>query len=154
MYCKVAYCRYSSTHVTKGHCCGRCGKFGHGEVECFYPHKIEALKEINDVLPNNKICSIADCNNKFLHTIEGHHCPICRKRAQHSIINCPQNQSSVDDTLYNIKCPMCRTDNTLINPKKIFGLTDKCAICLDNNVEILMPTCYHCCLCLECVKKL
>jgi hypothetical protein len=147
-YCKVSYCRFSNTHVTKGHKCGPCGQYGHGEIECTSPYYKSLLQQYNnDILPNNIQCTISDCLFKEYHTIEAHHCPQCNKREPHTIVNCSQKD-------FNIKCPICRTENTIKDPKKILGLSDKCSICLDNNVEIVFPSCNHCCICMECLKKL
>ena len=33
-YCKVNYCRFADKHTTFGHRCGKCGKYGHGQMEC------------------------------------------------------------------------------------------------------------------------
>jgi hypothetical protein len=151
MFCKVTACRFAWTHVTKGHRCGVCGNYGHGELECFNERdKLKLEIYCDDRLPNNKICTVADCTFRDLHTVDAHHCPVCKKREPHTIENCPRNTSSV---VYYMKCPVCRVDNTVINPKKIFGLKDECCICYDNAVEILFPSCYHCCICLECLHK-
>ncbi len=152
-YCKVAYCRFSTTHVTKGHLCGNCRKYGHGDAECKRQNAINNLRIYDDdVIPNNKICTVADCQNRELHTIDAHHCPVCLKRETHTINECPKNKPT-ERVIHNVKCPICRSDNPTVSTKKITGLTDKCCICIDNNVEILLPTCYHCCMCLACLEK-
>lgn len=157
-HCKVAYCRYNRTHVTKGHKCGRCGLYGHGDFECRTDYLVQNLRQFDDdIVLNNLQCTIDDCANKELHTEDAHHCPKCGKREKHTIANCPlQSTQSLQSAQvrYNVKCPVCRTDNTLNNPRKIFGLTDICAICYKNNVEILFPSCYHCCICMQCLHKL
>lgn len=82
------------------------------------------------------------------HTIDAHNCDICYKRAKHSLFECPNR-------IKKIQCPICRTENSITNnQKKIYGLTDKCSICLDNSVEILFEKCSHCCVCNECFIKL
>jgi hypothetical protein len=155
MFCKVAYCRFSSTHVTKGHKCGVCGKYGHGEIECRNARaKLNLEMYRDDVLPNNKICTVTDCEFKSMHTTEAHHCPVCKMRDPHSLENCPSKLSSASvNTTYHMKCPVCRADNSITNPKKIFGLKDECCICYENAVEVLFTSCYHCCICLECLQK-
>ena len=153
-YCKVAFCRYSDTHVTKGHKCGRCGIYGHGDAECRGQRNIRLLDNyLQEILPIEKQCLINDCLYKELHTIDAHHCPKCNKREKHPLSECGKKSDNLN-TIFNIKCPLCRTDNILNNPKKIKGLTDKCSICIDNNVEILFPECYHCCVCYDCLIKL
>ena len=161
-YCKVAYCRFKTTHVTKGHKCGRCiDQFGHGEIECSQPWLKAHLQEyLLDIMPINLQCTVSDCQNKELHSIDAHHCPVCLKREAHTVSGCPRNHINIGNVtvsnanvVKNVKCPICRSDNPTVSTKKIPGLSDKCCICIDNNVEILLPTCYHCCMCLACLEK-
>jgi hypothetical protein len=153
--CKVAYCRFNKTHVTKGHKCGRCKRYGHGDAECNNIRAIQNLRQYDeDVMPNNKICSVPDCRYYELHSTEAHHCPECQKREAHAESECPKNKpNTAIQNIYNVKCPVCRADNPVVSTKKILGLTDTCCICMDNNVEILLPSCYHCCICLQCLLK-
>lgn len=180
-YCKVAECRFNYSHVTSGHLCGRCASYGHGELECIYPSRKTRLQSfLDDTLPNNMRCMVADCQYSHLHTTDAHHCPTCKRRQPHAVTNCPMNISNsiemngntvasninlvtnanvtsvqTDKCVTHVKCPICRADNYGVSMKKIMGLTvtDKCCICLENNVEILLPNCYHCCMCLECLKE-
>lgn len=146
-YCKVAYCRFSFSHVTNGHKCGRCGKYGHGDAECRNQANIRFLENyIHDILPEDKQCKIIDCKYKELHTNDAHHCPKCNKRIDHAIKDC--------NIPIKVKCPLCRIDNTISKYKKIIGLSEKCCICLENNIEIDFPDCPHCCICLECLHQI
>lgn len=147
-YCKVNECRYRLTHVTKGHKCGRCGMFGHGLLECLSWEQKENLKQYhNEVLEIEKRCTVDKCDSKLYHTKEAHTCYLCNMRDAHSIDTCSRR-------VFNVKCPICREDNIITNSKRIFGLTDKCCVCIENNVEILFPTCYHCCICIQCLRKM
>lgn len=147
-YCKVAYCRFSSTHVTKGHKCGRCGIYGHGDAECNQEADMSILENYkDDVLPLDKQCLVNDCETKELHCTNAHHCPLCQKRDPHTKTDCTRN-------IKKVKCPMCRTDNVIKNLTKIKGLSDKCCVCLDNTVEILFPECSHCCVCFQCFSQI
>ncbi len=149
MSCKVAYCQYGSTHVTKGHKCGRCGKYGHGQVECLEPWRMSLLQRYeDDIIFNDRICTVDDCLYKQYHTTLAHHCPKCGKREAHTASDCGH------PITYNVKCPLCRTDNTVTNPTKIEGLTDQCVICMDENVQILFGNCNHRCVCMKCLQKL
>ena len=157
--CNVAYCRYNKTHVTMGHLCGRCKKYGHGDVECLNDGAIQCLYRMynEDVVPNYMICTVADCMYKHFHTSAAHHCPICKERSAHTLTECPKNQQYLESiSTYKLLCPICRADNiiSIMNNKKILGLTDKCCVCMDNNVEVLLPNCFHCCLCLQCLKTI
>ena len=53
-----------------------------------------------------------------------------------------------------VKCPLCRIQNTGNFIQKVFGLENKCAVCLSNNVDIYLQTCKHACLCNNCCAKL
>lgn len=147
--CMVEECRFNTSHVTSGHKCGNCGRFGHGILECNNYIKLNRLsKYYYKVLEYNDRCSVYDCMYSKNHKTEAHHCGLCGLRTTHSYRECPQNCKE-------IKCPICRTDNNIkISQKKILGLTDLCSICLDNNVEILFPECNHCCICKECFEKM
>ena len=60
-----------------------------------------------------------------------------------------------EDELFNIKCPICRTVNTVNNnfvPLK--GLTEECCICMNQMVSQILPNCGHCCICTECGDKI
>jgi len=93
-FCKVKNCRYPDTHVTIGHKCGKCGAFGHGQMECGKEHLINSLYKFKDeILPVDIQCNIANCNSK-LHTKESHAkesqcCKYCKKNGNH-LKNCPQ----------------------------------------------------------------
>lgn len=180
-YCKVRWCRFSSTHVTKGHKCGTCGQYGHGETECYSTHQKQFLADTyhDDVLPNNLHCTVEDCNNKQYHTADAHHCPRCQVRDTHTLTNCDTNTSSqsistngmniasimttisssaassnIINKSYSVKCPLCREDNYIHKPVKLYGISDKCCICMENVVDVLMPSCGHCCICLTCLPTL
>jgi len=144
-YCVVKHCRYKFTHTTRGHICGICGINGHGQIECFYADEINQLKNNNfdDILKPEDICTIEGCNTKLFHSLSAHHCSLCNGRG-HDLSSCPKK-------IITILCPICRTSNDIsANQKKIKGLTDKCSICFDKNVEIFFPNCAHVCVCYEC----
>jgi hypothetical protein len=155
-YCRVAECRFKYSHVTKGHKCGRCRKYSHGEIECLWPYKKAGLQEyLEDTMPNNNICDVADCKYQFYHSSSAHHCPNCGLREKHTVQECiSSKKQKTKNTIYNIKCPVCRIENTLINPKKIYGISNKCAICMDNVIDVVLPDCSHCCICMECLVTL
>lgn len=148
-YCKVKECRFRDTHTTKDHTCGKCYIKGHGLLECANPFmRCYLRKYYNDTIEQDKQCTIEDCKNKEYHTIDAHVCPLCNIRTDHTENNCANK-------CYNVKCPICRIDNTVFKiSKKILGLTDKCCICMENNVTILFPSCYHCCICYDCLLKM
>lgn len=145
MSCKVYDCRYANTHVTKGHRCGNCGEFGHGQVEC----SIVSLKQNLVVYYSNKIpedeqCTIPGCRFKELHRTMGHFCGSCRKFGQ----NCTCGFSKV-------KCPMCRQETTTrsLEELKTYGISDQCSVCREKPICIRLK-CGHACLCETCYDTL
>jgi hypothetical protein len=244
-YCKVEYCRFPKTHITKYHSCGTCNQTGHGQVECGRADKIDTLRLFdNDYLDLTEQCTVHNCPDKTTHNISAHICLKCGRRHpeeeciiqlldvsantynldksqiedyfNHTINSnkfikmyagmgcqlfiCLKNQnimtlfmhhdsygqygSEADDTpildnfIYNglidgtaeynnlvdggadaedikyIKCPICRKDIDVETVSPIFGSTDKCSVCLENNVEIYFPKCGHANTCKLCFEKL
>ena len=48
-------------------------------------------------------------------------------------------------------CPICRQDNYVLeNQSKLFGVENKCVVCLEHVCEVYLPTCGHVCLCNTC----
>ena len=140
--CKVSGCRFSHSHVTRGHKCGVCKKYGHGEIECGNHRKQCQLSiHYNDTV--SKPCAFAGCKYSQYHTTDAHHCTKCNER-YHTEATCPQNRIC-------ISCPLCKQSNNIpYNQVMIYGSNDKCCICLDNNVQIYVPSCGHACVCNEC----
>ena len=78
-------------------------------------------------------------------------CHFCNQR--HDEKNCP-NRKKINSNII-IECPICRKENTFDkNQTKIYGLQEKCKVCLDNSIEIYLPNCGHACMCMDCVGKL
>lgn len=150
--CMVSECRFPTYHVTAGHNCGSCKKYGHGIIECTNPIKKAALASyMSDILPASKQCKFGECKYKHLHTSEAHHCTLCQNR-MHSLNTCPKNPI---ENKFDIQCQLCKKTNQISkNQQKIFGLTDTCIVCMDNNVEVFFPTCGHVCVCMSCFKIL
>ncbi len=153
--CNVLGCRFPTYHVTGGHKCGNCGKYGHGILECNSPMKKAQLASyMMDVLPPQKQCKFGECKFKHLHTSEAHHCSTCQSRL-HSPSTCPNNLINQIVKKINIQCPLCKKPNQISkNQQKIFGLTDTCAVCMSDNVEVFFPDCGHVCVCLGCFYRL
>ena len=53
-----------------------------------------------------------------------------------------------------IACPLCRCQIDRKNTKNIKGSSDKCKICLENDVEIYFMECEHACVCSECLSRI
>ena len=179
--CMVDQCKYLHTHTTPSHTCGKCGRLGHGQLECGKTNKINYLTRYNnDELPMNKWCSIPGCNYKKYHTNESHHCRSCKERASHSAINCPSNPRRFNQVvpvpvpgpvpgpvpdpvpvpvpdltnIINKKCPICRIDSDIDTNTTLFTGAE-CCICMDSSKKmIIFKNCSHAQVCSECVLKL
>ena len=76
MFCQVRHCRFSNTHVTMGHKCGKCGKYGHGVLECNNLGLINTLCPYkNNILPEKDWCSVPNCKFHKLHITKVDHLP-------------------------------------------------------------------------------
>jgi len=96
-YCIVQGCRFSSTHLTSSHKCGKCGRFGHGQMECNNSIMINQLKSnsISIKLPQNLYCESLYCPCPWSHTSESHYCLQCQER--HLETNCPSRCDIMGD---------------------------------------------------------
>ena len=54
----------------------------------------------------------------------------------------------------SIACPLCRTENSRGEIRSIKGSSDKCSVCLDNEVAVYFVACEHACVCRECLVQL
>jgi hypothetical protein len=143
MFCKVQDCRYPFGHVTKGHMCGTCRKFGHGQIECKNPDSKTYLNQFNETLPDKKKCTINNCAYSDYHITEAHFCKKCRSFGH----DC--------NNIFEVECPVCREINKFDkNPQKIFGISNQCPICVSNTIDMIFPKCSHACVCLECFEKM
>lgn len=145
--CRVLECRYKTTHITSGHYCGNCNKFGHGRLECNNDILIKRLQDISikDELGENKHCDIKSCNNSWSHSRSSHHCVGCGKRG-----GCDECDEFLDtDHSYIIKCPICREYNVFDIIRKVY-VDSKCVVCMENNANVLFQNCSHICICNEC----
>jgi hypothetical protein len=146
MSCKVSHCRYSITHVTKGHRCGLCGLFGHGQAECGDKKKIDSLKSFfNEKISNNQQCAVKHCEYRELHNTDAHLCEICKS------LHTEEKCKFIKLPKMIIKCPICREESKEYS--KVFGINQECQICLENSIEISLK-CGHTILCEECTMKI
>lgn len=144
MSCEVLQCRYADTHVTKGHRCGICHRYGHGQIECRNSVLKNNLQQhLNTHLPINMQCTVDYCAYKAFHTTRGHYCNVCHVFYDKCKCNATQ-----------FKCPFCRADVNFFDRDrcKLHGLTEKCAICLTNSIDTRLP-CGHV-LCVKCIEQI
>ena len=93
--CRVNNCRFNTSHVASGHRCGKCKKFGHGEIECGNIRKISNLQKesVNDKMINETQCNIIECEYRWSHNTSAHHCQTCGER-EHCTSNCRLNRNN------------------------------------------------------------
>ena len=86
-FCHVQGCRHPNSHITHHHRCGRCGEFGHGQIECRNNRDVENLQMTQRrELPRHMWCNMIGCRGRRYHTTQAHHCPNCGEN--HSVVNC------------------------------------------------------------------
>ena len=176
-YCKVIECRFAWSHVTQGHRCGKCGRYGHGEVECGNRSLINDLHQLsaNDQLPHSKHCQMRYCSYRWSHETIAHYCRFCH--LNHNCSQCligqtpfiqnheagdmgPATKSlgvspSQNHNILIIECPICRAKNQIKNDQKlVFGIQDECVVCKENNAQIYFPACGHVCVCQLCSEQM
>ena len=68
----------------------------------------------------------------------------------------PSNlEQNIDSLLQDIiKCPMCRTENTISEIFSIKGTEDTCSVCYENKVDHFFSICGHACVCKSCFEQL
>ena len=125
--CMVAGCRFPYSHVTCAHLCGKCKKYGHGQIECGKKNMTDYLiNYFTDEITPDKYCTIIGCKNKKTHTKEAHHCEICLER--HFYKECEYLTFESGD--YNVVCPFCKKENMIKDSQsKVYGIEEKCKIC-------------------------
>lgn len=143
-FCRVLNCVTPSFHVSAGHLCEVCGKYGHGSVECSEPSLI--TYSLSETLPGHLRCRIPGCNRRNLHTTFGHYCQTCDI---FGICSCFKD-------IFSVLCPLCRITSTVYGEKSVsvIGLSQKCEICMDGEISVLLPACRHACMCMDCFRKI
>jgi hypothetical protein len=82
VYCFCSGCRFSETHLSKAHLCGKCKKFGHGQRECGSPYKIAQIAQQSRGIrfPDHLRCQAPGCRQAYSHTSGTHICSKCKGR--------------------------------------------------------------------------
>ena len=103
--CRVEGCRHKFTHTTFDHMCGRCGKTGHGVLECLNNRKKTNLNNFwHEIVPESHECTFPNCTRKHTHTIDAHHCEECGLRTSdhNHYNNCRVKQFDISDFVNKI----------------------------------------------------
>ena len=144
-YCNVKRCRFSNTHTTSFHKCGRCHQYGHGILECGNEAKIAELSRLTQFeIPCTEWCTSISCSNRYTHTLEAHNCIICGKRGA-----CEEHDTS---SLF-MTCPFCKQEGYVDLKNEIFTGTE-CIICMENSKVVIFNNCKHALTCKLCVMRI
>ena len=149
MTCRVAGCRFPTTHVTMGHRCGTCGQFGHGQLECGSQSSIDSLKVRFDTDRVNTPCTVESCRHKEFHITAAHHCGICNRFGG----TCDHTRTRRTTYIVSRACPACRVPGPVDLEYSVFSSGD-CVICLDSKPCVVMQNCRHANVCKDCMQRL
>jgi hypothetical protein len=96
-FCQVAGCRFSNTHLTKSHKCGKCNRFGHGRIECGNLSMCQNLKIKSSGIrfPDHLKCTSPLCPSSYSHSTNSHYCTLCTEL--HTESNCSRNSMNSKD---------------------------------------------------------
>ena len=148
MSCTVKYCRFPESHLTCAHRCGKCGKYGHGQMECGREPDLRRLALASDrVVAVATPCTVPDCPYSWSHTVDAHHCSVCGARGD----GC-QCIKTLDSILFK-QCPLCRISSDVDVNRVIFTGAD-CTVCLNSGPVVLFSGCRHAAVCASCVRLL
>lgn len=156
--CLCKSCNNPFDHVTAGHMCSCCGKYGHGSVECENKELISAMTLLTSEhkISENKQCTVVNCETKWTHTNASHYYTYNEGENMDTSFTAENIEIIKNVSSYAIiKCPMCRTQNYVSSrQKKVRGLEDTCKICYDRTAEIYFPQYGHVNSCSVCFKFL
>lgn len=76
--CRVRSCG-SINHITAGHRCSDCGKYGHDHYECGHGERIAHLREISRTDRILEPCDVIECRFKHTHSTRHHYCRMCNR---------------------------------------------------------------------------
>jgi len=110
-YCKSDGCRFSQSHTTSGHKCGKCGEYGHGVMECGNNDRIVKLPN-DDHLPQALWCTMLGCSYPWSHASRAHHCSKCGRN--HHSRDCIISNAIQHETYRNIHVDLVDYDNVFI----------------------------------------
>ena len=147
--CRVLGCRFSATHVTRGHLCGRCKRYNHGMLECGDIDAVDSLRRhARDVV--SQPCDVVDCSYRWLHTTCAHWCRRCARFGGGQIC-CQINAESEEDAENaKVRCPTCRTLNT-VDVSVVVHAGAECCVCFQSGPTVVFPQCRHANVCSSCV---
>ena len=147
-WCRVRGCRFATSHVTSGHQCGRCGRYGHGRLECGFPAVQAALvrRTCDDRMPESRRCTFRDCHTPWTHATEAHWCAVCGRRGDGCV--CSSSTRAPSSI-----CPMCRASATYDAGAPVFTGAE-CVACAQPAPLVVFEPCRHAVACIACAERL
>lgn len=151
-FCLVAGCRHPMSHVTRGHKCGTCGQYGHGQMECGVPARYP--RGDTSTVPNVTQCAVRGCRHKALHTTGGHRCATCGQFGH----ECGEHRARLDGGAGSVPlaesapCVVCRRVQPRASWVQTF-VSSECPVCLEQQNILVSNVCWHG-ICGECLPKL
>lgn len=155
-HCRVQQCRHRTTHTTKGHQCGRCGRHGHGQLECGNSSAMENLRSFFHIeVPLEEQCQVPTCRFRECHLSAAHKCARCGVigatcRCQAIVAGATSSPPPLK--LRNVPCPHCKRKSDVDLGLQVF--TDaQCSICFDDARKVVFEKCAHALICEACVQR-
>lgn len=176
--CTVINCRYKFNHMKESHLCDKCNR-RHFD-ECIIQN-LDFHKNKFDMLNDFDISSLENYNNIYVQLYVGMGCYVYIRKKENIILSLfmhsdswgqygedsndePVLQKFIEnlqelnfknlESSNSIKCPICRSLNTMEDILEIKGSSEKCVCCLTNDIQIYLAKCKHACLCNECIVKI
>jgi hypothetical protein len=165
--CRVSGCRFADTHVTSGHRCGTCGRYGHGQLECRNVAARQALQRASAYDAVAVGCDVPGCAHASSHTRAAHHCRRCGARGGSCCLPPPDSPPptpppppdspptppvTIDLTLERT-CPQCRGRGPVDLECTVFT-GGECVVCYEAGPCVVFSACRHAVACVDCVRRM
>lgn len=137
-YCDLKYCDYRWSHKRSAHHCIKCGERAHCVTDCPSAQQRSGGLFSRWEMDSNMMENDSDSE----------------KDDMYDDVSDSKNESkNSSGSKHVVKCPTCRKYNVFNDITKVF-VDSECAVCMDNKAQVLLPTCSHVCVCIECCSKL
>ena len=148
--------------------------YGHGQMECLDDSAKRMLDHTfrHDRMPSHLQCTVDGCMHRHTHTSAAHQCHQCHLRgglhrawcgradlaAPEDVPASPSspflNTAATPLSPVRTKCPICRTNNTIVGAPSVVYTAADCVVCMEKEPLVVFPDCHHACVCCSCLEKL
>ena len=162
LQCTFPGCKYKWSHSTGSHNCHKCFR-NHKSESCIIKpisDYFTLFPDINEIFGDNDFCYIKRCvNNNDAYYIRSVNKEVEVLWMAFYAFNDNSQLlrrfiAGLKEITTSKKCPICRCINDKDTIFDIKGSTDKCSVCLENEVEKFFSDCGHACVCNNCYKQL